>query len=422
MCLVLILLIAVWFGSMNVLAESPTSKEAAAAERMRNLRLIQGNDTDLSLNSNITRAEFITVMVRAFGQETTANLVKGAPTGFVDIDHNAWYAGYVLVAKNMVEQRGETLGYPGGKFKPNEQLTAAEAVAFLMKFLGIEKKPDLSWPENFVQSAVEAGLITEEDGANPRSAMNDPVNRGKAFYLMDSAFYTYQLPEGKTIYTRFVDTSIPELTVDSFSSTTYNTSITITGTYSNGAIEVSSASGHSASLNNGRYSLSVPLVVGDNRFTIIARNLAGNTKEVSVNVHRYVYVPPPPPPPSPATVTMVTYGAGDEETDIRFTFELSNVKNFYGYILGNDEPPMTPDELVTGTRHDSPLLDGFYFSETAPDGTVKIKLNNPWNNHPIHENSSFRNGIIYYIVRGYDNQLSEVYSSEFIAPYSEDDE
>ncbi|HWI60878.1 MAG TPA: hypothetical protein VNT75_03470, partial [Symbiobacteriaceae bacterium] len=208
-------------------AYTPAAGEEAGA-RMQKLGIIQGRPDGLALNSEITRAELVTVIVRAFGKEDDAKLLKGS-TIFPDIQ-NHWASGNIAMAVALVEKAGsDPIGMPNGKFEPDTKLTPAQAVAFLMKFLGQKADAGKTWPSNYLDVAVEKGLITADDKALIAPMLNENATRGLVFYMFDRAFVSYKLPTGGTFYTTYVDTKAPELTVDAVAETTIDSKVTITG-------------------------------------------------------------------------------------------------------------------------------------------------------------------------------------------------
>jgi adhesin/invasin len=257
-----------------------------AATRMQTLGLIQGErqpdgSLDLVLNQTLTRAQLVTVIVRAWGQAETAKLLVGADS-FPDAKNHPWASGEIALAKNIAAQNGFTLGYPDGTFKPEGTVTAAEAVALTNKFLGITPTAGLAWPMGDIQAALNAGIITADDRNTLAALPNIEANRGLAFYLADRAFSTYKLPNGKTVYTTYVDTTPPVVTVDSYTASTDKASITLTGT----------ASGHSVLhvgftgadvvtvAADGTWSATVALKAGENDIWVHALDVAGNATEV----------------------------------------------------------------------------------------------------------------------------------------------
>nr|WP_255570575.1 S-layer homology domain-containing protein [Cohnella sp. CFH 77786] len=249
---------------------------------MQGLQLIAGRkDGDLALDANITRAELVTIIVRAFGNDTEAKLLKGAPS-FPDVGSH-WASGYIAVAKNLAKQTGEVLGRPDGTFNPDGNVTQAEALAFVMKFMGIKPEEGSKWPDNYINGAVNAGLITEEDGKAVSAGKNTAANRGLVFYLADSGFSTYKLANGKTVYTTYVDSKPPSLTVETPPSESAENQVALKGT-AEGAAFVT-LDGKKVSVGaDGKWTGTLELGTCGDTYPIVASDLAGNTvtKEVTI--------------------------------------------------------------------------------------------------------------------------------------------
>ena len=83
-------------------------------------------------NSDVTRAEFAAIVVRALGLGT------GTPEGqFRDVSPEKWFAGYVETASEY----GMINGYDENTFAPNDKITREQAMAIIartMKITGIE--------------------------------------------------------------------------------------------------------------------------------------------------------------------------------------------------------------------------------------------------------------------------------------------
>ena len=73
-------------------------------------------------NNNVTRAEFLTMLLRAF------DFVDGeAEQGFNDVDESAWYYKYAMTGKKY----GITGGYEDGSFRAENNVTRQEAVCMI---------------------------------------------------------------------------------------------------------------------------------------------------------------------------------------------------------------------------------------------------------------------------------------------------
>jgi hypothetical protein len=269
-------------------AYTPAAGETAG-NRMLGLQIIKGKYADdaLALKDEITRAELVTVIVRAFGQEANAALLNGAAAYPDTASH--WASGNIAMAKALVEKvGGDAIGMPDGTFAPDAKLTPAQAVAFLMKFLGVKADATKAWPASYLDVAVEKNLITAEDAALLAPMSNDNATRGLVFYLFDRAFSSYDLGAGKTFYTKYVDTTAPVVTVNAVAATTLDSKITITGKVE-GAIAAFVGTTPVTLDANGNFSVDYDLPeLKEYNIAVTAKDLAGNATEKSVVVTRTV--------------------------------------------------------------------------------------------------------------------------------------
>lgn len=267
----------------------------AAAQHMKELGIIQGRpDGDLGLNDTITRAELATILVRAFGQDANAALLKGAPS-FPDVSASHWASGYVFIASNIATKSGNPLGYPDGSFQPDGKVTQAEAIAFSMKFLGVSPVAALAWPLNYLQGAVNASLLSEADMNALVASAGAEAKRNLVFYIVDNGFQTYKLPSGKTVYQTYVDSIGPVVTVENINdgNTTSAASVTVKGTVKDGTTSISdmvtlTVGGKAVTADaNGNWSTTVAVdQLGANTVTASATDLAGNMGTASLTVTR----------------------------------------------------------------------------------------------------------------------------------------
>ncbi len=185
-----------------------------SAEALVEMNLLHGKlNGDLALHDSITRAEFVTFIVSAYGKAEDAVKSKGV-AAFPDTAQH-WASGYIAVGKQMMEANGEIVGKPDGSFAPDGKLTAAESIAFLMKFLNMKPESSSKWPDNYMNSAVAAGLVSEMAQETVQAYKNTSITRGTAFYLLDQAFTNYLLPSGLNFYeTHGLTTSKPDDTDD----------------------------------------------------------------------------------------------------------------------------------------------------------------------------------------------------------------
>lgn len=188
---------------LAALGGSATAATDAAAEAklkaLIDAGIISGDQKgNLNLGDNITRAQLAVIMVRAFGLESEAK--PPVPTSsFTDVAPGSWYSGYISAAKDLIEDNGYTLGTGNGKFNPNGNITSAEAVALLCKFLGI--KPDSSttdWASAYVKAALEKGIL---DATSAKGiSKTKPATRETVFTYANTAFGAVKDENGKTVY------------------------------------------------------------------------------------------------------------------------------------------------------------------------------------------------------------------------------
>jgi hypothetical protein len=101
--------------------------------------LIEGySDGTFRPDNNITRAEFITLINRAFGY------TKEGIADFTDISSEDWFYGEIAKAKAA----GYISGYPDGTIKPNNFISRQEVASVVVRMLALEE--DIKAAEKFV--------------------------------------------------------------------------------------------------------------------------------------------------------------------------------------------------------------------------------------------------------------------------------
>jgi hypothetical protein len=154
---------AMIFGLASVAFAGPFSDTAGTANekavvKLASLGLLKGySDGTFKPLGNITRAEFAAVVVRALGYESSAKLLTNAPL-FSDCAGAQWAWGYI----NVATSQSIIKGYPDGTFKPNANVTVAEAVTMLVRALGYENKAIGSWPAGHILVASTLGMLPSD--------------------------------------------------------------------------------------------------------------------------------------------------------------------------------------------------------------------------------------------------------------------
>ncbi|MCG0239405.1 MAG: S-layer homology domain-containing protein [Firmicutes bacterium] len=270
-----LLVVSMVLGLVGGSALAAEAGQAAPPELLVRFGIVKGDPSgDYRLNDPITRAEMVTVLVRARGDEDKAALLQGAQP-FSDVAGNAWYSGYIAYAKNA----GIANGYPDGTFKPDAKVTYAEAVAFLVKFLGLQPVAGAEWPNNYIQAFENAGLAIED--LNLTEQANAPAVRGRVFELADNAF---RYGGAESAYAK-LDGQPPVLTVDPVAPTTEATKVTITGKVE-GAVKVLVNDTEVTVAEDGSFSAEVELAVGANTIIVKAVDDVGLVTEKTIEVTR----------------------------------------------------------------------------------------------------------------------------------------
>lgn len=213
--MVLVLLVAIIVDP--VWAGFKPHKAINASQRLKELRIVRGRPRQgMALNEYLTRAEMVTVLVRALGREEEATGIRAA--AYPDTAGH-WANGYVAVARSVLAGMGEPLGYDDGTFRPDQQVTAAEMIAFLMKFLGV-RPTSTGWPDNYIQAALRVGVIErddvdDEDALWVTNARREAITRALLFYHADRAFSLLPIDDnGHSIYELYHGRRVEFFTVD----------------------------------------------------------------------------------------------------------------------------------------------------------------------------------------------------------------
>ncbi|MED1784287.1 S-layer homology domain-containing protein [Brevibacillus fortis] len=146
-------------------------------KRLEALGLVAGyGNGEYGVDKTITRAEFATLIVRARGLEQGAKLAQFSNT-YTDVKSTDWFAGFVNVAS------GEEIvkGFPDKSFKPQNQVTYAEAVTMIVRALGYEPAVKGVWPNSMISKASELNI------ARSITTPNNAATRGDIFKMLDNA-------------------------------------------------------------------------------------------------------------------------------------------------------------------------------------------------------------------------------------------
>lgn len=203
-------------------AEQDTTTAAPAMDpalqkvvkRLEALKLVAGyGNGDYGVEKTITRAEFATLVARARGLEQGAKLAQ-FQTNFSDVKPADWFAGFVNVASTEELVKG----YTDNTFKPQNNVTYAEAVAMIIRALGYEPTVKGVWPNNYIAKASELGV------AKTITTPNNAATRGDVFKMLDNALnidlmkqveygtdIRFEKQEDKSILTEYLNVDVYDM-------------------------------------------------------------------------------------------------------------------------------------------------------------------------------------------------------------------
>lgn len=147
-------------------------------QEMITLGIMNGySDGKLHLDNQITRAEFVTMIIRALGYDYLLGSVENK---FTDVPDNYWAKEYIAVANAL----GYVNGIGGGKFSPNSNVTIVQAQAIILRILGYGNlAQNLGWPNGYSVYGMRTGLSD-----NVYSYNSIPATRGEVAQMISNAF------------------------------------------------------------------------------------------------------------------------------------------------------------------------------------------------------------------------------------------
>jgi hypothetical protein len=213
--------LALTVAPMAFAAEQATNTEAPKVDeslqkvvnRLNALGLVAGyGNGDFGVDKTITRAEFATLVVRMRGLEQGAKLAQ-YQSNFTDVKTSDWFAGFVNVAAGQEIVKG----FPNKTFKPQNQVTYAEAVTMIIRALGYEPSVKGVWPNNMIAKASELNI------AKSITTPNNAATRGDIFKMMDNALRVKLMEQveygtdirfnitDETLLTRYLDVEVRDM-------------------------------------------------------------------------------------------------------------------------------------------------------------------------------------------------------------------
>ncbi len=143
--------------------------------------IMTGDETgELRLDSNVTRAEFVKMLLEAADSDAL-NSILTETAGFKDTDGH-WAEEYIKKATAC----GFINGFEDGTFRPEENVTFSQAVKMILAACGIRTEA-IDYPFGYIGSAMDCGVL---EGVHADPDRN--ITRRDAIKMMYNAYNSVQ--------------------------------------------------------------------------------------------------------------------------------------------------------------------------------------------------------------------------------------
>jgi len=144
------------------------------------LKIMNGDENGaFRLDDTIIRSEVTKMAVHAMGLESAAESAKGQ-SNFSDVNTDHWASGYINVATSLklIEGDGD------GKFRPNDPISYAEAMAIMTRATGYEiaAQNKGGYPQGYMSVGTANGF-----SKNVICGVNEKITRGNVAHLTANA-------------------------------------------------------------------------------------------------------------------------------------------------------------------------------------------------------------------------------------------
>ncbi len=201
-CAVILLasvLTAMPYGEASAYSDIGSAELSSQVTILSSLGIINGfPDGSFRPDARLTRAQLSKLAVAALGANDQTELFKDY-TIFPDVKSSHWAAPFI---NYMVKQKGIIKGFPDGTFKPEANVTFAQAVTILMRTLGYkDEHVGLNWPSSYLDRASLIGL---SKGVSAKA--DDALTRGQAACLFYNMLLTKTVDGDGKAGTEFIST------------------------------------------------------------------------------------------------------------------------------------------------------------------------------------------------------------------------
>lgn len=154
-----------------------------AVLRVSALGLMEGyEDGSFGPDKNVTRAEFMAILIRASNLESVVGMQMNEPF-FADVAKTHWAHGYIALAAKL----GFVNGTGGGNFDPESYVTYEQAVKGFVNILGYgvmnKPQPGNAWYTGYMATAAQIGLLKGLQAVT----VGQPLSRAQVAVMLDNA-------------------------------------------------------------------------------------------------------------------------------------------------------------------------------------------------------------------------------------------
>ncbi len=163
-CMMLSIMPAAFASGTQKFVDFPTgwSREAMTAAVQNGL--IQGvSETEIKPEDNLTRAEFATIIARAFGAETTADISR-----LTDVSPSAWYYEYIAKAVKMEVLNGKSTS----EMDPDAFITREEVFTALARVLVLSSDDSSSLNRFYDKAEISDWAVASLSAMSARGYVN----------------------------------------------------------------------------------------------------------------------------------------------------------------------------------------------------------------------------------------------------------
>lgn len=169
----------------KIFYDTADTRYEGATERLGELGIVKGvSEKTFEPYKTVTRAEFAKMIVETMWTEEARNFIVSDEQfdKFSDIEKEAWYYDYVVIAASASLLNG----YEDGTFRPNNNVTYEEAAKIITKALGhtylLENDPK-GWATEYMNKLYELGIT--DDTAD--FSAKEPATRGNIAIMLWNA-------------------------------------------------------------------------------------------------------------------------------------------------------------------------------------------------------------------------------------------